>query len=205
LHVHVQDAGDTTDGIVFYNNSTASGTAMEIGFSYASGSVVPKNYRSAKIVAGLKYNTLADTVYNPQNSSISLYARPHPSFETASDATEPIFEAGFKKEQAFVKYHNNPQIIHSEFEYIGFTNQTLNPTKGVYICDGRTNGQEITLGTTGVENGQTVKILKASILLAEVRYGAPGYYQWRSIGHFSAAEFIHYNGVWFCHGAEWEN
>jgi hypothetical protein len=81
----------------------------------------------------------------------------------------------------------------------------LTPTKGVYICEGRTNAQKITLGTTGVENGQTVKILKASILLAEVRYGAPGYYQWRSIGHFGAAEFIHYNGAWFCHGAEWEN
>ena len=103
-----------------------------------------------------------------------------------------------------IVYGGNPQIIHSEFENIGSNDQTLNPTKGVYICFGSTTGQEITLGTTGVENGQTVKILKASILLTGVRYGEPGKYQWRSIGHFGAAEFIHYNGVWFCHGTEYK-
>ncbi|MCK9458014.1 MAG: phage tail repeat domain-containing protein, partial [Candidatus Riflebacteria bacterium] len=207
LHVQVWDAGDTTDGIVLYNNSSASGTAMEIGFNYSTGSVIPNNYRSAKIVAGLKYDSIGDPIYNPQNSSISLYARPDPSFETASDATEPIFEAGFKKQQAFVKYHNNPPVIHSEYGIISSdpVSQTLNPTKGVYLCGGSTLGQEIILGTTGVENGQTVKILKASNLLARVRYGAPGNYQWRAIGHSGAAEFIHYNGEWFCFGAEWEN
>ena len=120
---------------------------------------------------------------------------------------EPIFEAGFKKQQAFVKYHNNTPVIHSEYGIISSNpvSQTLNPTKGVYLCGGSTLGQEIILDTVGVENGQTVKILKASNLLARVRYGAPGNYYWRAIGHSGAAEFIHYNGEWFCLGAEWVN
>jgi hypothetical protein len=137
-------------------------------------------------------------------SSIYLQART-PGTSAGPSGLTDIVEAGINDHQAFVKYHNNPPVIHSGYENIGFDDQTLNPTKGVYICLGRVNYQEITLGTDGVENGQTVKILKASDLLAGVRYGSPGKYYWRSIGHYGAAEFIHYEGAWFCHGAEWEN
>lgn len=152
------------------------------------------------LVVGRKYGGAYLVMGGESGPSISGYnndfqAAPSLAGNLTYTATKHNFNGN-------IVYGGNPSIIHSEYENIGFNSLTLNPTKGVYICGGSTTGQEIILGTSGVENGQTVKILKISNLLAGVRYGEPNHYYWRSIGHYGAAEFIHYNGVWLCLGTD---
>lgn len=199
--VHIQRNSTTTQIYMDSDNKVTIGKVRD--------TLLPLNYElHDTLVIGRKYGIGDLNFCGSDGPAIIGFSKDFQEVSSLAgnltyDATKHNFNGDLSITADSIVYHNNPSIIHSEFENIGSNSQTLNPTKGVYICFGSTTGQEITLGTTGVENGQTVKILKASAYLAGVRYGEPNNYYWRSIGHFGAAEFIHYNGVWFCHGTEY--
>ena len=74
----------------------------------------------------------------------------------------------------YIKYDNNPaEVSHpTASEDLGTSNQTLNPTKGIYYAQGRSDTQIITMGAIQIP-GQVVEIVHNGLQFLQV-YCGPG-------------------------------
>jgi hypothetical protein len=140
--------GGVSNPVHIRNSYSIDSTGAQITFGF-HGSVAPSDWHHAGIKA-MRTNKGADHA-----SSIYLQART-PGTPAGPSGLTDIVEAGINGYQAFVKYHNNPPVIHNPDSLILVnTSLTFNPHRGSYAAYSGNPPQTMTLGSG--EPGQPVE------------------------------------------------